>query len=197
MGVSWAAVLFRREVLDRIAQGDVTLAFRRWFRQPPKNGSTLRTAIGVISLRDVQAVAPDAIDEHDARRAGFASRAELLASLPQEGTLFRIELELVGADPRVALRETRIESSDAACKLETRLARLDGRAAKPWTRQLLELVAAHPAVVSTRLAKLANMERMELKRRMRQLKELGLTESLGVGYRLSPRGQDLLRLRRR
>lgn len=30
------------------------------------------------------------------------------------------------------------------------------------------------------------------KRRVRQLKELGLTESLEVGYRLSPRGRAVL-----
>jgi hypothetical protein len=30
------------------------------------------------------------------------------------------------------------------------------------------------------------------KRRVRQLKELGLTESLEVGYRLSPRGRTVL-----
>ena len=30
------------------------------------------------------------------------------------------------------------------------------------------------------------------KRRVRQLKELGLTESLDVGYRLSPRGAAVL-----
>jgi hypothetical protein len=30
------------------------------------------------------------------------------------------------------------------------------------------------------------------KRRVRQLKELGLTESLDVGYRLSPRGRSVL-----
>jgi len=31
------------------------------------------------------------------------------------------------------------------------------------------------------------------KRRVRQLKELGLTESLEVGYRLSPRGRAVLK----
>jgi ribosomal protein S19E (S16A) len=37
------------------------------------------------------------------------------------------------------------------------------------------------------------MEKLRFKARVRQLKELGLTESLEVGYRLSPRGRALLR----
>jgi ribosomal protein S19E (S16A) len=37
------------------------------------------------------------------------------------------------------------------------------------------------------------METLRFKARVRQLKELGLTESLDVGYRLSPRGRALLR----
>jgi len=37
------------------------------------------------------------------------------------------------------------------------------------------------------------MERRALKGNVRKLKELGLTESLEVGYRLSPRGRALLR----
>ena len=36
------------------------------------------------------------------------------------------------------------------------------------------------------------MEKMAFKRRIRMLKELGLTESLEVGYQLSPRGRALL-----
>jgi hypothetical protein len=35
-----------------------------------------------------------------------------------------------------------------------------------------------------------------LKRRVRRLKELGLTESLGTGYRLSPRGEAYVERRR-
>ena len=36
------------------------------------------------------------------------------------------------------------------------------------------------------------MERLRFKERVRRLKALGLTESLEVGYRLSPRGQAFL-----
>ena len=37
------------------------------------------------------------------------------------------------------------------------------------------------------------MEKRPFKQRVRRLKELGLTESLEVGYRMSPRGKAYLR----
>ena len=60
-------------------------------------------------------------------------------------------------------------------------------------RQTLRLIARYPAVVSTELARHAGKERMVFKVDVRKLKELGLTESLEVGYRLSPRGEAVLR----
>jgi hypothetical protein len=53
-------------------------------------------------------------------------------------------------------------------------------------------VAERPGVVSTVLAQEAGRERMAYKADVRKLKALGLTESLPVGYRLSPRGEALL-----
>jgi hypothetical protein len=38
------------------------------------------------------------------------------------------------------------------------------------------------------------VDRATFKRRVRRLKELGLTESLPVGYRVSPRGEAVLGL---
>jgi hypothetical protein len=42
------------------------------------------------------------------------------------------------------------------------------------------------------LARQAGADVLSFKRRVRRLKEPGLTESLEVGYRLSPRGRALL-----
>ena len=71
-----------------------------------------------------------------------------------------------------------------------RLARLD-RAA-PWTRATLALIGAHPGVRAEDLARRQGLEKAPFKSRVRRLKELGLTESLAVGYRLSPRGTAVL-----
>jgi predicted transcriptional regulator len=46
--------------------------------------------------------------------------------------------------------------------------------------------------VSTELAKALGAERFAFKQDVRKLKELGLTESLEVGYRLSPRGEAVV-----
>ena len=61
-----------------------------------------------------------------------------------------------------------------------------------WTRKTLELIQSHPGVVSTTLARRMKIERPEFKIKVRKLKELGLTESLEVGYRLSPFGEAFL-----
>ncbi len=74
----------------------------------------------------------------------------------------------------------------------TPLQKLDKAAPAPWTRQALQLIADHPGVVSTSLAETAGMERADFKLNIRKLKALGLTISLEVGYRLSPRGVALL-----
>ena len=88
---------------------------------------------------------------------------------------------------------------DARCgesaKIESRLARLD-RASSigDWTRKTLQLIASHPGVVSTILARRMKMERPAFKINVRKLKESGLTESLDVGYRLSPLGEAFLKV---
>jgi hypothetical protein len=68
----------------------------------------------------------------------------------------------------------------------------------PWTTRYLQLIADHCGIVSLVLAPQVDADVARFKRRVRQLKELGLTESLEVGYRLSPRGRAVLdRLGRR
>ena len=66
--------------------------------------------------------------------------------------------------------------------------------ASPWTRQYLEMIGANEAVRAPDLAARVGLDVPRFKRRVRQLKGLGLTISLDVGYRLSPRGRAFLRL---
>jgi len=78
--------------------------------------------------------------------------------------------------------------------IHERLSRMDGRAAHgPWTRATLEAIDACPETLAADLARGLGRERDPFKRDVRKLKELGLTESLSVGYRLSPRGTSYLR----
>lgn len=128
-------MLFSKNILDRIASGEVTVAFRKWRRSSPSPGSTLRTAVGVLSLDSVRVIEESDITENDARMSGAASRAELLSSLRQNGQLMRIEVRYLGDDPRALLREERIDQSDQSAEVLGRLRRLDERASVPWTRQ--------------------------------------------------------------
>jgi hypothetical protein len=54
-------------------------------------------------------------------------------------------------------------------------------------------MAEQPGVRAPDLAAGFGMETRPVQRRVRRLNELGLTESLRIGYRLSPRGEAVLR----
>ena len=183
-------MLFRADLLQGIAEGRVTLAFRRWRRAPPADGSTLRSPVGVLALDRVTVVDEGDITPDDVRRTGL-SVEELRASIAGEGTLLRIELRLAGADPRLALRE-RVPDGRELETIIARLARIDAASDQAWTFRYLQLIADRPGVVSHTLAQHVKAEVLPFKRRVRQLKELGLTESLDIGYRLSPRGRVVL-----
>jgi hypothetical protein len=191
-------MLFRQDVLRRIAEGDVTLAFRRWRRPTVKAGGTLRTRVGVLSIDSVEKVEEDQVTDADARRAGAEDREALLAGLRPEGTLYRVEFRLAGPDPRIALRERSDISPEERAEIDARLARLDAASRHgPWTAAVLELIAERPATRAPDLAASLGRETAPFKADVRKLKELGLTESLLVGYRLSPRGRAYLSARAR
>jgi hypothetical protein len=181
-------VLIRQDVLRRIEAGEVDLQFRRWTRPTVKAGGTLATRIGVLSIGAVDRVPLAAITAADARRAGHASAAELKRFLARkaDGDVYRVELSLAGPDPRVALRLQADLTQDDRAQIDAVLARL------PWARPYLEAIAARPAVLAATLAESLGVEKRPFKQRVRRLKELGLTESLEVGYRLSPRGRAYL-----
>jgi len=190
-------MLFDRPTLDAIADGTVTVAFRRWRRPTVKAGGTLTTAVGVLAIDAVEAIDDGDVTEADARAAGRSSVTDVLAhrGLQREGQLYRVRFRLVGEDPRISLRQQAELSEDEIETLTARLDRYD-RASRhgEWTRGTLELIEAHPGL---RAADLATQmpdpqETQVFKTDVRKLKALGLTESLEVGYRLSPRGAALL-----
>ena len=110
----------------------------------------------------------------------------------REGLIYRVGLELVGPDPRVDLRATVPDDVEIA-DVEARLARLD-RASRhgPWTLAVLAAIRDGPATPAADLAASFGREKLPFKVDVRKLKEMGLTESLRPGYRLSPRGEAVL-----
>lgn len=188
-------MLFTRDVLDGIATGRITAAVRRWKRPTVKAGGTLTTPVGVLDITEVRRIDPSDLSDGDARAAGYTDRDEALSSphLRREGDLHLIRFALAGEDPRIALREqhdlTGVELADAV----DRLRRLDARSSRgPWVAATLRAIDARPGVRAGDLATAAGMETAPFKADVRKLKALGLTESLEVGYRLSPRGRVVL-----
>lgn len=178
-------MILTQPVLARIATGEIDLVFRRWRRPTVKTGGTLKTAIGVLAIEALDAV--DSFTSDEARRAGYASAADLERELAPyaEHPLYRIRVRLAGADPRIELRD-RLTFAPAESARLTKLNDLDHR--------ILDLIVRNPATRAGDLAPQVGMETLVFKTRVRRLKNLGLTESLGTGYRISPRGSAYIAL---
>lgn len=187
-------MLFKRADLDRIVAGEISLAFRRWKRPTVRAGGRLRTAVGELAIEEVEAVTLKDMTLAEARAAGFETLGKLRSALRGGvGQLYRVRLSYAGVDRRIALRARASLTPAEARELRERLERIDARCKDgPWTTRVLQLVARSPEVRAEELAGEIGMQRLVFKQRVRRLKELGLTESLEVGYRLSPCGRALL-----
>ncbi len=188
-------MLIKRVVLDRVVAGEIDLIYRRWRKPTVVAGGTLRTSVGMLEIVAVDRVVRSRITAADAARAGYETRAALLRDLDQRdgGTLYRIEVRLGGADPRIELRERAELTPDELDDLVARLDRLDrASAVGPWTRGTLQLLADHPQVRAQDLAESVGRDKPSFKRDVSKLKALGLTISHSPGYEVSPRGRRLL-----
>lgn len=184
-------MLIRREVLERIRDGSVSLAFRRWHRPTVKTGGTLLTSIGQLRIASVTTVSAQAITARDAADAGYDDLAMLIDDLNRRksGDIYRVEFGGLSADPRERLRESTPDAQESEAILR-RLEHLDRRSTNgPWTATVLEIIASNPGVLAETLARRLKMEKLPFKARVRKLKALGLTISLPTGYRLSTRGE--------
>jgi hypothetical protein len=179
-------VLFPLRDLNGIADGTIDLAFRRWDKPRVKPGGSQRTRIGLIAFDSVKKVSR--VSDKDARRAGYATAEAMQdAWANKEGDLYRIELHLAGPDPRTVLRD-QIPTPEELEAIHARLQRMG-----EWTYEYLQTIAEQPGIRAPDLAAQYGRETHPFKLDVRKLKELGLTESLRIGYRLSPRGHAVLK----
>lgn len=189
-------MLIKHQVLERIADGTVTLAFRRWQRPTVKTGGQLRTAVGILAIDEVTVIHVDEITAEDAQKAGYSSCSELLRMLNrnEEDALYRIKFHFVGQDPREVLREQNNLTDDELAEVHRKLAQLDLKSQDgSWTMAVLRLIKQHPGLRATELAALAYLDTQVLKVKVRKLKSIGLTVSIARGgYQLSPRGCEIL-----
>lgn len=191
-----ASVLLTAAVARGVADGTVDLAFRRWGHPRIHPGSSFIALTHVIEVTSLERVDPERITREEARRAGYgdadAVRAALCVNV--HNPTYRIGLQCIGEDPRIALRADDDLADADVDEIRTRLDRMDSRSKNgPWTRETLDLIARRPGVVSTDLAAELGTDRAGLKQDITKLKKLGLTDSLVVGYELSPRGVEFRR----
>lgn len=88
-------MLLKREVLEAIQRGEISLQFRRWTRPTVKPGGTLKTKLGILYIGRVDEMDPNDVGETDARRAGFSDVADFqrwLATMKQGPIFQRIEV---------------------------------------------------------------------------------------------------------
>lgn len=188
-------MLFKQRFLAGIKDGSVRVAYRRWKKPTVKEGGTLLTPVGQLAIDEVSRASLEDIGPDDAKLAGYDDCAALVQELERRSTgdIYKISFRLAGPDPRIALREKGELTSQELEDLASRLSRWD-KASKtgPWTRSALRAIRDRPGVRAPDLAEAFGVETLVFKRNVRKLKGLGLTESLKVGYRLSPRGHTTL-----
>ena len=190
-------MLIEIPVLNRIRDGEIDSVYRRWTAPRVKPGSQMRTAVGVLEVVSVELIEESEIGATQAEAAGFEDRRQLLDWLAgREGDVFCIGLRYVGPDPRIVLRDRTPDETEIE-EIRSRLLRWDRAGAHgPWTQETLAIIGKHPGVRAEDLAAMLGRVKKPFKLDVRKLKELGLTESLRIGYRLSPRGQAVLRVLR-
>jgi hypothetical protein len=189
-------VQFEPRLRQGLHDGSITVALRRWRRAQVVAGHQYRTGTGMVQAESVELITPGDVSADLAQAAGFPDAATALSYLrgDPELPLYSIRFRpLDSPDPRDELAASAELSQADLTAIAARLARMDARSPRgPWTTQVLETIAGNPAVSSAILAPGLNWDRPDFKLHVRRLKALGLTISLDVGYRISPRGQAYL-----
>ena len=191
-------MLFAGSDRDGVANGKITVAYRRWAEARVVEGRIYRTNAGRIEIDSVRQVNPELIADTDAdvadadRRNAKDVRRRLRGDDSQPPFLIRFHL-VEGPDPREQLAAQSTLTPDDLADLTDRLTRFDEASHHgAWTTDTLRLIQSQPAVRAADLAASVGRETAPFKLDVRKLKNLGLTHSLEVGYELSPRGTAYL-----
>ena len=189
-------MLFQRRFHDGIRSGEIRCTVRIWQRPHVKvGGRYLLGGGGAIVVDKIRETRLDDITAALAQRCGFPSLVDLLKTAkhgPGERA-FVIDFHYdrkASAGPKL---EAGAVSAEELALLVQRLEAMDRRSqVGAWTLATLRAIEARPGVLAAHLARSLGRARDEFKRDVRKLKHLGLTFSLEVGYRLTPKGEALL-----
>lgn len=189
-------MLFQRRFHERIRSGEIGCTVRIWQAPRVKLGGRYALGAGAIVVDRIFETRLDDITPALARRCGFASLPDLLKTA-KHGSGERVFVIDFHYDGKASARPKPVTGpvlAEDLGKIIQRLEAMDRRSGSgPWTFVTLQAIAAGPGVLAARLARSLGRPRDELKRDVRKLKGLGLTFSLDVGYRLTPKGEALLK----
>jgi hypothetical protein len=192
-------VLFQRRFHERIRSGEIRCTVRIWQRPHVKVGGRYALGGGAIVVEKIRETRLDEISSALAKRCGFPSLADLLKTA-KHGPGERVFVIDFHYDGRAAARprpNTDVFSAVEIAELVQRLEAMDRRSKiGAWTLDTLRAIEARPGVLAAKLARSLGRPRDEFKRDVRKLKNLGLTFSLEIGYRLTPKGEALLAMSR-
>jgi hypothetical protein len=188
-------MLFQRRFHERIAKGEIGCTVRIWQRPHVKVGGRYALGRGAIVVDKIHETRLDDITPALARRCGFESLVDLM-KVAKHGPGERVFVIDFHYDSNAGARpvpSTGPVSAEELAALVQRLEAMDRRSRNgPWTLATLRAIEARPGVLAARLATSLSRPRAEFKRDVRKLKVLGLTLSLEIGYRLTPRGEAFI-----
>lgn len=188
-------MLFQRRFHERIRSGDVRCTVRIWQRPRVKVGGRYALGDGAVVVDRIHETRLDDVTPALARQCGFASLVDLLKTAKHGAgeRVFVIDFHYDGKAKARLEPATQMVSAAELARVAERLDAMDRRAkGGPWTEATLRAIGARPGVPAAKLARSLGRPRDELKRDVRKLKNIGLTFSLEIGYRLTPKGEALL-----
>ncbi len=188
-------MLFQRRFHERIRSGEIRCTFRIWQRPHAKVGGRYALGAGAIVVDEIREVCLDDITAALARRCGFASLVDALKTAKHGAgeRVFVIDFHYDDAVTAFPKRSTDAVPAEEFVAVAQRLEAMDRRAKTgAWTEATLRAIEARPGVLAARIARSLGRPRDDFKRDVRKLKNLGLTVSLEIGYRLTPKAEALL-----
>ena len=185
-------VQFRKAFKEGIRDGRITCSFRLWKTPQAKAGGRYNIRpFGAIEVTKLRQISARSLRRADATAAGFESVADMIEQLgaARDAQLTRVDFRYLGS-ASVKQPDTGVPVEPELTTLVEKVRAFDTRSGRgPWAVAALAMIEAHPGRRAPDLAGMIGWETAPFKANVRKLKGLGLTQSLEVGYRLTPRGE--------
>ncbi len=193
-------MMFKGKFHPGIKDGSITRTYRYWKRPQAVAGNFYKiNPIGHIRVTAAGPTTESRIRTAHAIASGFESRKALIEYISEhktsEATLYCVEFVYEGRRRDKEPDQTSLADDDEFDKLAKALATRDKNSGMSWTHPTLALIGENRGASSAILAEQLGRDRAELKKDVRKLKSLGLTNSLEVGYELTDRARSYLRKR--